>query len=96
MFASLYDARSQMAISPWRLALVTVFQFLENLSDRQVAGAVRSRIDLKYALSLELGDPCFDFSVLCEFRPAYSPETGRLSGISRDSGRLHMIRRRPL
>ena len=54
MFASLYDARGQLAISPWRLALVTVFQFLENLSDRQAAEAVRSRIDLKYALSLEL------------------------------------------
>jgi transposase len=68
MFASLYDARGQLAISPWRLALITVFQFLENLSDRQAAEAVRGRIDLKYALSLELGDPGFDFSVLCEFR----------------------------
>jgi transposase len=44
------------------------FQFLENLSDRQATEAVRSRIDLKYALSLELDDPGFDFSVLCEFR----------------------------
>ena len=52
MFASLYDARGQLAVAPWRLALVTVFQFLENLSDRQAAEAVRSRIDLKYALSL--------------------------------------------
>ena len=68
MFASLYDARGQRAIAPWRLALVTLFQFLENLSDRQAAEAVRSRIDLKYALSLELEDPGFDFSVLCEFR----------------------------
>jgi transposase len=68
MFASLYAARGQLAISPWRLALITVFQFLENLSDRQAAEAVRSRIDLKYALSLELDDPGFDFSVLCEFR----------------------------
>ena len=68
MFASLYDARGQLAIAPWRLALVTVFQFLENLSDRQAAEAVRGRIDLKYALSLELEDAGFDFSVLCEFR----------------------------
>lgn len=29
---------------------------------------MRSRIDWKYALSLELTDPGFDFSVLCEFR----------------------------
>jgi IS5 family transposase len=48
--------------------LVTVLQFLEGLSDRQAAEAVRARIDWKYALSLELGDPGFDFSVLCEFR----------------------------
>jgi transposase len=40
----------------------------QGLSDRQAAEAVRSRIDLKYALSLELDDPGFDFSVLCEFR----------------------------
>jgi transposase len=68
MFAALYGARGQSAIAPWRLALVTLFQFLENLSDRQAAEAVRSRIDWKYALSLELTDPGFNFSVLCEFR----------------------------
>jgi transposase len=43
-------------------------QFMEELSDRQAADAVRSRIDWKYALDLELTDPGFDFSVLCEFR----------------------------
>ena len=43
-------------------------QFLENLSDRQTADAVRGRIDWKYALSLELEDDGFDFSVLSEFR----------------------------
>src|SRR3954466_3143082 len=68
MFTSLYDARGQLATAPWRLALITVFQFLENLSDRQAAEAVRGRIDLKYALSLDLEDAGFDFSVLCEFR----------------------------
>ena len=68
MFASLYPVRSQPAHSPWRLALVTVLQFTEGLSDRQAADAVRGRIDWKYALGLELTDPGFDFSVLCEFR----------------------------
>jgi len=43
-------------------------QFLEDLSDRQAADAVRSRIDWKYILGLELDDPGFDFSVLSEFR----------------------------
>ena len=67
-FASLYPARGQPAHSPWRLALVTVLQFAEGLSDRQAADAVRGRIDWKYALGLELADPGFDHSVLCEFR----------------------------
>jgi transposase len=43
-------------------------QFLENLSDRQAADAVRSRIDWKYALGLELTDAGFDHSVLSGFR----------------------------
>ena len=68
MFASLFPARGQPAESPWRLALITVMQFVEGLSDRQAADAVRSRIDWKYALSLELTDPGGDASVLCEFR----------------------------
>jgi transposase len=67
-FASLYPRRGQPGLAPWRLALVTVFQFLEHLSDRQAADAVRSRIDWKYALGLELTDPGFHFSVLTEFR----------------------------
>ncbi len=43
-------------------------QFLENLSDRQAADAVRSRIDWKYALGLKLTDSGFDYSVLSGFR----------------------------
>jgi transposase len=67
-FATLFPAVGQPAESPWRLALVLVMQFLENLSDRQAADAVRGRMDWKYALCLELTDPGFDFSVLSEFR----------------------------
>jgi transposase len=67
-FASLYPTQGQPAETPWRLALVLVFQFMEGLSDRQAAEAVCSRIDWKYALSLELSDPGFDASVLSEFR----------------------------
>jgi transposase len=68
MFASLFPARGQPAENPWRLALITVMQFVEGLSDRQAADAVRGRIDWKYALSLDLTDPGGDASVLCEFR----------------------------
>src|SRR5918992_3434869 len=67
-FAALFPLEGQPGLPPWRLALVTILQFRENLADRQAAEAVRARIDWKYLLSLELTDPGFDFSVLSEFR----------------------------
>src|SRR3954453_16260715 len=67
-FQALFPSHGQPGLAPWRLALVTVLQFLENLSDRQAAEAVRARIDWKYALGLELTDSGFHFSVLTEFR----------------------------
>src|SRR5215211_7613358 len=67
-FARLFARCGQPAECPWRLALVTLLQFVEDLSDRRAADAVRGRIDWKYALSLELTDPGFDASVLGEFR----------------------------
>jgi transposase len=67
-FTDLFAKRGHPALSPSRLALVCVLQFTENLTDRQAADAVRARVDWKYALGLELDDPGFDASVLCEFR----------------------------
>ena len=67
-FAALFRRRGQPALAPWRLALATVLQFAEGLSDRQAADAVRARLDWKYVLRLDLEDPGFDASVLCEFR----------------------------
>ncbi len=67
-FGDLFPQRGQPAESPGALALVTVLQFVEGLTDRQAADAVRGRIDWKYALGLELADPGFHYSVLCEFR----------------------------
>ncbi len=67
-FADLFPQRGQPAQAPFRLALITILQFLEGLSDRAAADAVRGRIDWKYLLCLELDDPGFDYSVLCEFR----------------------------
>ncbi|MFI1189735.1 IS1182 family transposase [Streptomyces californicus] len=67
-FAGLFPARGKPAWSPGRLALVMVLQFVEGLTDRQAADAVRARIDWKYALGLELTDAGFDYSVLSEFR----------------------------
>jgi transposase len=67
-FAALFPTRGKPAEAPWRLALVTVLQFAENLSDRPAADAVRGRLEWKYLLGLELDDPGFDYSVLSEFR----------------------------
>src|SRR5256712_11881514 len=67
-FAACFPLEGQPSLPPWRLALVTIMQFREHLADRQAAEAVRARIDWKYLLGLELTDPGFDFSVLCEFR----------------------------
>jgi transposase len=67
-FAPLFAARGRPAESPGRLAFALVIQHAEGLTDRQVAEAIRGRIDLKYALGLDLTDPGFDYSVLSEFR----------------------------
>jgi transposase len=67
-FAELFPRRGQPALAPAQLVLVLVMQFVEGLSDEQAAHAVRSRIDWKYALALELNDLGFDPSVLSEFR----------------------------
>lgn len=66
-FEALFPTHGQPAACTWRLALTCVLQFMEELSQRLAAEAVRSRIDWKYALGLELTDPGFDFSVLCEY-----------------------------
>ena len=67
-FAHLFPNNGQPAEAAWRLALVTIMQFVEGLSDRQAADGVRGRIDWKYALNLELTDSGFDHTVLSEFR----------------------------
>jgi transposase len=69
LFADLYPpAGRPVEVAPWRLALVVVMQYIEGLTDRQAADAVRRCMDWKYALSLELADPGFDFTLLHDFR----------------------------
>lgn len=64
-FADLFPRRGQPAYPPWRLALVTILQFRENLPNRQAVEAVRARIDWKYLLGLELTDAGFDNNNPC-------------------------------
>ena len=61
-----FPTHGQPAHPPWRLALVTILQFAEGLSDRQAANAVRRRIDWQDVRHLELTDPGFDAAVLSE------------------------------
>ena len=67
-FAAVFGIRGRPGWSPSRLALVTVLQRVEDLTDRQAAEAVRTRIDWQYLLGLPLDDPGFDHTVLAEFR----------------------------
>lgn len=69
LFADLYPPEGRpVEVAPWRLALVVVMQSIEGLTDRQAADAVRRCMDWKYALSLDLHDPGFDFTLLHDFR----------------------------
>jgi transposase len=69
LFADLYPpAGRPVEVAPWRLALVMVMQYIEGLTDRQAADAVRRCMDWKYALSLDFTDPGFDFTLLHDFR----------------------------
>ena len=67
-FAAAYAVRGAPGISPAQLAMVTVLQFTENLTDRQAADEVRGRVDWKYCLGLELEDEGFEFTALNGFR----------------------------
>ncbi len=69
LFTDLYPPLGRAVdVPPWRLALVLVMQYIEGLTDRQAADAVRRCMDWKYALSLDLTDPGFDFTLLHDFR----------------------------
>src|SRR5260370_6659902 len=68
IFAELFANGGRGAEAAWRLALVTVLQAIEGLTDRQAAECVRTRIDWLYALALPLDDPGFDYTILTDFR----------------------------
>ncbi|RSO50540.1 hypothetical protein DMH15_01030 [Streptomyces sp. WAC 06725] len=91
-FACLYPNDGRPGLPPGRLALVSVLQFAENLSDRAAADAVRTRTDWKYAIGLELEGPGFDHSTPCEFRARLAEQDGaadrlREAGLLKAGGR---------
>src|SRR5262249_8378825 len=66
--ADLYPQVGPYSAPLWRLALVTLMPWSENLTDCQAAEAVRGRLDWQYALGRDLTDPGFDLSILSECR----------------------------
>lgn len=67
-FVGLYSQVGRGAVDPVVLSLVTVFQFLENIPDRQAARWAVMRMDWKYALHLPLNWQGFHYADLCNFR----------------------------
>ncbi len=97
LFAPLFPRRGQPATAAWRLALVTIMQFAEGLSDRDAADAVRTRIDWKYLLGLELSDSGFDYSILSRFRErliAGNAEMSLLQRLLERCRRMDLLRER--
>ncbi len=66
--AALDRSGASPVASLMRLALATVFQFVEELPDYQAAEAARTRTDWKYALHLPMNHPGLSPQSLCDFR----------------------------
>lgn len=67
-FAHLYSEEGRGAICPIILGLVVIFQFLENIPDREAAKWAKVRLDWKYALHVPLRWKGFHYSTLSNFR----------------------------
>jgi len=96
-YVDLYHAEGKPALSPVLLSLVTVFQFLEKLADRQAAEAVRVRLDWKYALHLPLDYGGFHYSVLSEFRDRvlrHGAEVRLFDGVLEQLRSMGLVKRR--
>src|SRR5215471_15593019 len=75
-FVSIFPPQGQPAEAPVRLALATILQFAEGLSDRAAADAVRTRIDWKYPIRVSI--------ILCSANSALAcsnPERSNSSSI---------------
>jgi transposase len=69
LFADRYPAQGRpVEVAPWRVALVMSMPYIEGLTDRQAADAVRRGMDWQAALSLDLHDPGFDCTLWPDVR----------------------------
>jgi len=73
-----YPAKGEQTLEAHiRPALLTIIQYIEELTNVQMLEAVRSRFDLKYALHLALNSPGTALSTLCEFHQALFADPAR-------------------
>ena len=102
---SLFPSTGQMSPekNPWIniLPILVALQFAEEFTDRQMLEALRTRVDLKYALHLPMNYPAPPPNILCECRQKLRADSaGRqafqylLDGIA-GFGLLHSDRERP-
>ena len=82
--------------------MLTIFQFAEELTNQQMVDALRSRLDLKYALHLPVNYHRFEPSALCEFRrqlfadAAFQQIFQKLLDRTAEFGLLKTIRSQPV
>jgi len=67
-FAHLYSTDGRDAICPIILSLVTLFQYVENLPDREAASLAAVRLDWKYAMHVPVEWLGFHYSTLSNYR----------------------------
>lgn len=67
-FEGMYKDGGRPPVSPIILLTVTLFQYLESLTDRAAAFNMRYRLDWKIALGLEMDYDGFHYSLLSRFR----------------------------
>ncbi len=78
MFADMYpSANGRPSVPPQILAVATVLQVLENLSDHDAVAALRCDLRWKAACGLGLNDPGFDPSLFIYFRRRLSVSADR-------------------
>jgi len=73
-----FSSEAEKGESMTLLALVTVFQFAENLADRPMCAALTRRTDWRHALRLPHQSASFDPGWLCSFRQLLVGHSNRL------------------
>ncbi|MEO8357490.1 MAG: transposase [Chloroflexota bacterium] len=91
---ALESADEFLSNSFYPYSLATVLQSWETLTDRQMAQATRTRLDMKYALHLPLNFPGLEPSTLCAFRQHVLTDRGAIETLQEMIQRLGIFTNR--